>query len=222
MRERFLQHSRKIYKQDILGTVHVFHNCAKHACLTAHTRIKTQERVVLDNRVKEIQHSDPTDLLLNLAQLSNAQLLTPFRVALSADRYPPLSRHELVEHAMDNRARLAAAVVEKKQEQEQRKAAAVEKKQEKAQKRQEKAQRKAEKQREREQRKAAAAEKKQAQERRKAQHSANDIANAPQPRAPDVYPMGTVGEQVTEGVEPAAGSSQDASDIGAHSVDDSP
>ncbi|KAI1797716.1 hypothetical protein LXA43DRAFT_877016 [Ganoderma leucocontextum] len=114
--------------------LHVFHNCTDHRCKLSQTKTVMQERCETSLHRYEIQHDNPGDLILNLAQLTNSAILTLFR---PSDRYPGLSREDLVEKAIANRVRLTAEAEQKKIEAEQKKADTARKKAEAAQKKHE-------------------------------------------------------------------------------------
>ncbi|KII85794.1 hypothetical protein PLICRDRAFT_115102, partial [Plicaturopsis crispa FD-325 SS-3] len=103
---------------DILCGINTFHNCHKHHCVISPTRQVVQERQQrLDRFENEIRHlGQPDDLLLNLAQLRNADLVQLFQPLL-----PPahlrLPRVELLEQAVLHREALdsqaASALLQK-------------------------------------------------------------------------------------------------------------
>lgn len=100
------------------GTVHVFHNCAAHSCKLTKTKSVMQERHVSAEKTYDVVHTRPDDVILNLAQLTNASRLVMFR---PDERYPNLSEAEVLEGAVAQRAQLNAAVEQKKLEKTQRK-----------------------------------------------------------------------------------------------------
>ncbi|GBE88492.1 hypothetical protein SCP_1303080 [Sparassis crispa] len=92
------------------------------------TKAIAQERVQMAEKVSELTHQGPEDLVLNLAQLTNALILQVFK---PHERYPALAHYELIEHAVANQTHLNAEV-------EQRKAEALQRKEDNQQKREEK------------------------------------------------------------------------------------
>ncbi len=105
-----------------MAAIHVFHNCAKHACQMTNTKIVYQERVQTAKRTAEVIHTEPDDGILNLAQLTNAKSLAQFRLA---SRYPAMTRGTVITEAVEKRARTVAEAVnlaeEKKRQQEAKK-----------------------------------------------------------------------------------------------------
>nr|VWO97023.1 Uncharacterized protein [Ganoderma boninense] len=128
--------------QDVLGTVHVFHNCAMHLCHPERTRLLMQERQNTAMLALEIKHIENTDLILNLAQLHNADMISTFR---PADRYLGLSREEVVVRAVAHRSQLVAEAAQKKVDAAEKKAQAAQKKAQAAQKKKAREERKAQK-----------------------------------------------------------------------------
>ncbi|KAI9063124.1 hypothetical protein FKP32DRAFT_1652266 [Trametes sanguinea] len=117
--------------KDIVCTVHVFHNCARHSCKSSKTKSVVQERQETAEKTYEIVHTHPDDVILNLAQLTNAPNLSLFR---PGGRYPNLLQVDLIARALDQRAQLSAASELKKLEKARQKAKRDAAKQAKAQK----------------------------------------------------------------------------------------
>ncbi|RDX43344.1 hypothetical protein OH76DRAFT_1206029 [Lentinus brumalis] len=86
--------------KDCLGVVSTFHNCARHACASANTQDRHQERVLIAAKGAIIQHREPSDLLLNLAQLRSSILLDRYR---RTPHRPDLPRLALIQQAIRNR-----------------------------------------------------------------------------------------------------------------------
>ena len=93
-----------------------------------------QERRETTIRTLEITHAENTSLILNLAQLHNADLLSQFR---STERYPGLPRDEVVRRAVAHRMQITAEAAQKKIDIAQKKAQAAQKKAKAAEKRKE-------------------------------------------------------------------------------------
>lgn len=109
--------------QNVIATVHVFHNCARYHCKSANTKIVTQERIETTKRAAEVVHTEPHDSVLNLAQLTNSACLDQFRLST---RYPDLTRELTITKAVETRARRVADAAllaeQKKREQEAKRA----------------------------------------------------------------------------------------------------
>ncbi|KAF7371200.1 hypothetical protein MSAN_00755500 [Mycena sanguinolenta] len=68
--------------EDLLCTVNVQHNCMDNACAPTSTRPVFQERIRTNETRPQVAHvKNPTDLILNTAQMRDAKYLQKFRIA---------------------------------------------------------------------------------------------------------------------------------------------
>ncbi|KAJ7913831.1 hypothetical protein B0H13DRAFT_2232248 [Mycena leptocephala] len=64
---------------DIQCTVNLQHNCADHQCAVGRSQVIYQEREKTSERALAVQHSSPTDRILNTGQMRDAAELAQFR-----------------------------------------------------------------------------------------------------------------------------------------------
>ncbi|KAG8694662.1 hypothetical protein FRC09_009706 [Ceratobasidium sp. 395] len=84
---RFDKEMRFVPLDRILCSLSVFHNCAKHECSLARTKLVRQERQETALRRHEVQHQgDPLDLVLNMAMLCSAAVVQPLQPTPFATR----------------------------------------------------------------------------------------------------------------------------------------
>ena len=101
-----------------------------------------QERQKTNLLALQVKHTDNAHLVLNLAQLHNADLISTFR---PSDRYPGLPREDVVLCSVAHHRQLVADAVQKKMDAAHKKAQAAQKKIEVAQKKKDREARKAQK-----------------------------------------------------------------------------
>lgn len=101
-----------------------------------------QERQKTNLLALQVKHTDDAHLILNLAQLHNADLISIFRPSA---RYPGLPREEVVLRSVAHRRQLVADAAQKKIDVAHKKAQAAQKKIETAQKKKDREARKAQK-----------------------------------------------------------------------------
>ncbi|KAJ7223860.1 hypothetical protein B0H12DRAFT_1213067 [Mycena haematopus] len=105
---------RRVYNtEDLLCTVNVQHNCLDHGCAPTSTRPVFQERIRTDQTRAQIAHTqNPTDLVLNTAQMRDAKHLQKFRIAI-----PELVRDTVIHQSAVNElaaSKKAAAAIEER------------------------------------------------------------------------------------------------------------
>lgn len=88
-----------------VASVSTIHNCATHQCSISDTRPLSIERCQSKRQMRVLNHVNPDDILLNLAQMRSVRYIQTFQ---PTTRYPNLPLHELICQATANRRHLQA------------------------------------------------------------------------------------------------------------------